>query len=275
MLKNKKIALLGNGFMATAIVTGLLNKKVAEKQNLFFVNGKYPEAAISSAKQLGINYGEPEALQNVDIIILAFKPQDFSQAVSMYRPYINKGTLIISIMAGIEIETIQAAFSEEIAVIRVMPNLALAAAKSASAYALGQYVNENDLSLFEEIFSSLGIIKRVDEPLLSQVTALSGSGPAYFYFLAECMIEAAVSAGLDKNTAFELCRQTMLGTAALWEKEETLPLEMRQRITSEKGTTDTAIKSMQKHDLYKAVDFAMNAAANRADEIARELKEGI
>lgn len=272
MLKDKKLAILGSGFMAKAIAGGLVKSGAVSEDNIIIINSYDAENAKKYADSMSMKYGTEKDLPCADIVICAFKPQNLAEAKIMYAPYWNQNQLVISIMAGIEIEMLEDMVPKGTKVIRTMPNLALGVEKSATAYSLGTNADNADGALCEEIFGVLGIVEKTEEKNISTVTGLSGSGPAYFYYLAECMIESAVEQGLERSVAETLCKQTFLGTAKLWENDDASPDEMRRRITSAKGTTDAAIRTMQACGLAEAVNKGCRAAADRSNELAKEMK---
>jgi len=268
---SQKIALLGCGFMAKAIAKGLIEKNVLPGESIVAINDHNPASAEAFAAELGTACGPKEAVSGVDAAIICFKPQTFLEAMPVYAAYMRPGQLLISIMAGITMEDIHTQLPEGVAVIRAMPNLALAVGLSATGYAADEIATAEQIQLCEKIFGSLGIVNAVPESDIRGVTALSGSGPAYFYYLAECMIAAAVAEGMDEAAALALCKQTFVGTAELWKNEEASPAEMRRRITSAKGTTDAAIRSMTAGGLGELVARGMEACRSRSDEMAREM----
>ena len=270
-MNKKKIAVLGCGFMAKAIVRGLIEKEVFPAENIIIINEHNPASAEALAATCGARAGRAEAIAGADAAIICFKPQSFTQAMPEYARHMRAGQLLISIMAGIAISDISAVLPEGVEVMRAMPNLALSVGMSATGYAAGAGVSDENRALCAEIFSSLGVADEVPEVDICGVTALSGSGPAYFYYLAECMIEAAVSAGMDRAAAQRLCKQTFVGTAELWKNDAAPPEEMRRRITSAKGTTDAAIKAMTAAGLPGAVAEGMQACRARSDEMGREM----
>jgi pyrroline-5-carboxylate reductase len=268
---NKKIALLGCGFMARAIASGLIKNGVVEAGNITAINSHNPDSAKRFAAELRTLSGGAESVSGADVVIIAFKPQSFGAAMPVYAAHIAPRTLVVSIMAGIRISDIEAALPAGTPVIRAMPNLALSVQLGAVGYACGKSAGSAESSLFAELFSALGVVRELGEDGISGVTAVSGSGGAYFYYLAECMEAAAVEAGMERKTAEALVKQTFIGFAELWARENQPASEMRRRITSAKGTTDAAIRKMQELDFSGIVSKAMEACRARSDELAEEM----
>ena len=268
-----RIAILGSGYMAKAIVKGLLQSHVYNigPDDILMINPVDPDGAKEFCKETGIFFGEPEELSKAFAVIACFKPQNLNEAMPVYSPYLSGNQVFLSILAGVEIATLEK-FLPATPVVRLMPNLALSAGKSATAFALGSKANAAHAELCETLFGALGQVRQVEEPMISVVTALSGSGPAYFYYLAEAMTDAAVALGMERETAEALCKQTFLGTAALWAEDNAPPSEMRKRITSKKGTTEAALTAMAEGKLPEVILSGMAAAKRRSDELAEEMK---
>lgn len=267
---SETLALLGCGFMAGAIAKGLIEKNVIPAKNIIAINTHNPASAEKFAAGLGTSFGGAEAIAEADAAIICFKPQNYKTAMPEYAAYMHPGQLLISIMAGITSSDIKSLLPEGVEVIRVMPNLALAVGMSATGCADGEASPEHR-ALCRKIFDSLGSISEVTEADLTGVTAIAGSSPAYFYYLAECMIKAAVEAGMDENAARTLCKQAFIGTAELWKNDDAPPAEMRRRITSARGTTDAAIRAMEAGGLEKAVADGMAACRERSLEMGIEM----
>ncbi len=273
MLKNKKLLIIGSGYMGEAIIKGLLSKNVVLKENLCVVNPVFNEQAKSLTKKYAINLAGPQNIKEADIIILAFKPQNLAEAANMYKDSFKEGQLIISILAGVTTEKLEASFNLPMAVIRTMPNLALGAGQSATAYCRGKLVNNADILLAEEIFANLGAVVEIKESDMEAVTALSGSGPGYIYYLAEAMVEGGCNLGLKRDTALALTIQTFLGAAVLLKESGGEPSEMRKKISSAGGSTEAGVKAMEANNFFKAVLEGMKAAHKRTHELGEASKE--
>lgn len=265
---DKKIAFIGTGFMGGAMISGLVSSGVIEPCGVLAVNPVDKKSALDLAEKYGVVAAAAEDIKSADVVFFAIKPQEFETAVEMYGEFFTPDKLYLSIIAGISTEKIESAIKGA-PVIRLMPNLALSVGKSATVYALGKAADEEDARLTEDLFSVLGVVRRVDEDMISVVTALSGSGPAYFYLLAEEMARYAVSDGLDPELAEELAVQTLKGTAALIEQSMESPVEMRRRITSKKGTTEAGVGAMLEAGFGEAVSKGCMAARLRSDELGK------
>lgn len=262
------LAIIGSGFMARSLAGGLISTKTVSAENITVINPTEPESRDRFAADFGCIAGEFADITGKDAVLFAVKPQNFAEAAEMYKSYISKDSAVMSIMAGMSTSAISDALGGR-RVVRFMPNLAMSKMKSATAYAPGEFATEDDCALAEKIFSPLGVVVRVREDQMSDVTALSGSGPAYFCRLAEAMIAAAVDRDFDPDGARQLAVQTIVGTAKLLEDGTLSPAELRERITSKGGTTYAALCSMNDTDFDGSVKAAFEAARKRSDELGK------
>lgn len=260
------VAVIGSGFMARSFIGGLISTGTVSPDGITVVNPVDPEGRDRLARDLGCAAGEPSDLAGKTAVLYAIKPQSFGEAPSMYREYIGEGTLVMSIMAGVSSASVSSALGGR-RVVRFMPNMAMSELEGATAYALGATASDADARLAELLFRPLGLVVRVDEAQMSDVTALSGSGPAYFCRLCEAMTSAAVENGFDPEAAEQLAVQTLIGTAALLKSTGISPAELRERITSKGGTTYAALRAMDAADFDGATSSAYNAAKKRSDEL--------
>ncbi len=265
---NGKIAFIGVGFMAGAMIDSLLNSNFADGEHIYAINEAFPELNEKAALEHKITCGTAEDLQNCDVVVFSVKPQIFPEVLEMYGKYLSADKLYISIMAGITLDRLSD-ISEGARIIRCMPNLALSVGEAATAYALGKYASAEDEYLVREIFGKVGTVKRVNEEMLSAVTALSGSGPAYFCRLCEALENAAIEFGMDAESARELSVQTLIGTAKLLSESGSSPAELRTRVTSKKGTTEAALCAMDDMGFDDSVKAAFESARKRSDELSK------
>lgn len=268
MAKRETIAFIGSGFMARAMIGGIVGSGVRPRGAVMTVNPVEPDSAAEAASLYGIRVGGIADLADADVVVFAVKPQQFGDALRMYRDRFTHDKLYLSIMAGISVSSLEEAIPGA-AVVRLMPNLALSVAKSAIAYVPGGRATEEDCRLVEEIFSTMGVVLRVGEDMMSAVTALSGSGPAYFCLLAEALSEAAREDGMDGDVADSLALQTLLGTAKLLEEMKISPAELRRRVTSKKGTTEAGLLAMEASGFSAAAADGFRAAKKRSDELGK------
>lgn len=264
----KKIAFIGTGFMAGAMIDGIISGEVADRKNLYAINDAFPEIAAESAEKFGINHGTCDDIRDCDIVVFGVKPQIFPEAVEMYGKYFTPDKLYLSIMAGISVSKLEENVGGN-RVVRLMPNMALSVGQSATVYVLGGGCGEVEAEITEAIFTPLGLIRRVDEDMIPIITAISGSGPAYFCRLAEALTASGIAHGLDGDFAHELAVQTLIGTAAIIEKTGIDPATLRTRVTSKKGITEAALAAMTDTGFDESVEAAIVAAIKRNEELGK------
>lgn len=258
-LKNKEIAFIGAGNMAEALIRGLLASKTLPASHIIAADVR-PERLEELRKAFGIRTGKPEA----DIIILAVKPQQMSDALAQ----VAGEHLLISIAAGITTSRIEKEMGGKPRVVRVMPNTPALVGAGAAALCKGRYATDDDLATAETILGAVGTTVRVEEKLMDAVTALSGSGPAYIFYVTEAMIKAGVQAGLSEELAKKLATQTVFGAAKLLAESDESPASLRQKVTSPGGTTEAALKVMRDRKLAEIFVDAVAAAAQRSRELS-------
>ena len=269
MSLEKNIGFLGFGNMGQAIGNGLLESGEISHNQLvlydLFVDklSNYGEQGSILAQSL------PELAQKSGILILATKPQDMKSALEGLEVDKCGDTLYISIAAGLSISFFEKHLGSSARIIRVMPNTPALVAAGAAAYALNDACTEADEALVRTIFDSVGIGRRVKESAIDAVTALSGSGPAYYFYLVECFVKAGVELGLSDKQATELAVQTLYGAGKMLREAGESPATLRENVTSKGGTTYAALESFRGDKLEKIVFNAMNAASERSRELGK------
>lgn len=250
---NKKIAIIGLGNMGRTIRDGILKKKLINKNQLFVSNKQ-------SANRLVAN--------QAGILIIAVKPQVIKIVLEEIKDVMLKDKLIISIAAGVEIKSIKKILGKEHRIIRVMPNLCAKVNQSVSCWVKNKNVSDKDIKIFKKIFQSIGQeTKLKNENLLDQVTAISGSGPAYVFYLAELLTKSAVKIGLDKKLAYKLVSQTLVGSSEYLKKSKESPKTLRQKVTSKGGTTEVAFNKIAESEFESIFLSAIKSAYKRAIEL--------
>lgn len=265
-----KIVFVGAGAMAEAIINGLTKSNKISPTSIHVTN-KSDVNQLNYLKQtynVQILCEQKEALTKANIVFLAMKPKDAQEALTSLAPYLNKDATIISVIAGINIQTIINALGNR-PVARVMPNTSAAVGMSASALCWNELIADESKLLIIDLLESIGSVKVVEEDDLHVVTALSGSGPAYFYYFAEQFESAAVQHGLDSGDARQLFIQTMEGAAQMLKKGDVEPSELRRRVTSPGGTTEAGLEQLMEHKVSEAIFACIHAAENRSREIGK------
>lgn len=259
----KKLSIVGGGKMGEALLAGLLSADWASSEDISVVEpdearreelqGKFKEVECSATLTISDNY------------LLAVKPQLISTVCEELN--IHNPRRVISIAAGVTIQSIEANFDSDTAVLRVMPNTPAMVGEGMSAIAAGSFTSPEDLDWASSILSAVGEVVIVNETALDAVTGLSGSGPAYLFYLAEAMIQAGIANGLDPSVADVLTRQTLLGASTLLTKSGVTPEELRNSVTSPNGTTAAAIQYFQSNNFLALVQNAVSAATDRSKEL--------
>jgi pyrroline-5-carboxylate reductase len=268
MIMESKVVFVGAGNMAEAIVSGMVAGNFCAPEKIIMTDVR-PERLAELEGEYGVSTTtDNKVVKNAEIVVLAVKPQVMMDVLKGIAPALRKETLIISIAAGIPASKIEAALGGKHRVVRVMPNTPALVGQGASAIAAGTNADEADLEVTETILGCVGLTVRVKEGDLDAVTALSGSGPAYVFYLLEGMLAAAEQMGLDKETARKLALKTVAGAARLMEDSGETAEALRAKVTSKGGTTEAAIRSLDEAGVKDAVVQALLAAQKRSVELS-------
>ena len=260
-------ALIGVGKLGEALLSGLLRA------------GTKPEDVIGAeryetrAREISETYGvptaaPPEAVAQADVVLLAVKPQDMRSALKEIAGSLRPETLVVSMAAGITTSLLEEELPAGTHVVRVMTNTPVFVDEAMSAVSPGTHATEEHLVLVEEFLRHVGRVIRVPEHQQDAVTALSGSGPAYFFYLVEAMIDAGILLGLPRAVAAELIVQTAVGSARMLKESDEHPVVLREAVMSPAGTTISAIRVMEDHGVRAAMLAALEAARDRSRELA-------
>lgn len=252
-----------------ALLRGLLSGGWREPSEVA-VTVRDDERAADLADRYGVaaTTSNAEAVRDAALVVIAVKPQDFEELFGEIGGLLTPETTVLSVAAAIPTAAIERLISEDVPVVRAMPNRAATVHESVAGLCAGAHAGEEHLALAEAALSHLGAVVRVPEPYMDAVTAVSGSGPAYFALLAEAMIEAGILLGLSREVSTQLVVQTMLGTARLLRDEHLHPVELREQVTSPGGTTIQAIKELESAGVRAAFLNAIQAAVDRSRELA-------
>jgi len=268
-LRNKTVAFIGAGNMGEALIRGLLGAKMVPPSRIIAadVRAERREFFMSSFGVQAVD-DNVEAVKAADIVLLAVKPQQMSELLAGLKPVMSGAKLMISIAAGVTTARIEQELGGQARVVRVMPNTPALVGAGAAALAKGAYATNNDLVSAESILGAVGIVVRVEEKLMDAVTALSGSGPAYIFYVTEALIRAGVAAGLDEALAKKLAIQTVFGAAKLLVESGEEPESLRRKVTSPGGTTEAALKVLGEGRLVELFTEAISAAQKRSRELS-------
>jgi pyrroline-5-carboxylate reductase len=269
----KLLAIIGAGNMAEAIARGILRAKVCAASQIVATDPSAQRRALF-AQDLHIPTTESnaDASRDARIITLAVKPQKMAEALAAIRDVIDpERTLLISIAAGIRIEFIrsQLGSTRPWRIVRAMPNTPMLVGAGVTALARGEHATDDDLQQARQIFEAGGPVIEVAEDKLDAVTAISGSGPAYFFYLVEQMIRAGVENGLSETEAMLLAARTAVGAGRMLESTSESPAELRRKVTSPGGTTAAAIDTMSSGGFERIIGDAIRAATERGRELGK------
>ncbi len=264
------VAIIGAGVMGESLLSGLIRSGRRAEDLLV------GEKRRARATELEDRYGvavvtNVEAARRADTLMLVVKPQDMGDLLDELSPVVAPGQLVVSLAAGITTAFIESRLPAGVAVVRVMPNTPALVDEGMAAISRGSHCDESHLAEAESLMSATGRVLRVPERQQDAVTAISGSGPGYIFFVVESMIEAGVHLGLPRSTAAELVVQTVVGSAKLLRDTGEHPVVLRERVTSPGGTTAAALRQLEEHKVRAAFLVAIEAARDRS----RALAEGM
>ncbi len=265
----EKIGFIGAGSMAEAIIAGLIKGNVFKAEQIIVSNRSNSERLKELSSRYGVEttHDKQKLVKEASIILLAMKPKDIRAGLDGINQLIHN-QVIVSVLAGISIQTITTILGKEAAIVRAMPNTSAAILKSATAIAGSNSVTTKQMNKCKTLFEAIGMCKIVEEDQLDAVTGLSGSGPAYIYYLVEAMEKAAVEVGLDPFVARDLIVQTLLGASEMIAASDKHPSQLRKEVTSPNGTTEAGITILKE----KQVEEAFISCIKRATERSNELK---
>ena len=270
MSENQHLGFIGAGNMTTALIKGLIESGVYERQHLLAAD-KDEDALKRVSGSFGVKCYESnlKVTSESSIVVLAVKPQNMREALDEMKAAISDHHLIISIAAGIPLKMIREIAGREIPLIRVMPNTPALVQKGVSALAAGALATAEHMAKAKEIFGAVGDTVVVEETMMDAVTALSGSGPGYVFRIMECMVDAGVAVGLERETSLRLVVQTFIGAAHLAKESDESLSKLRQMVTSPGGTTAAGLAVFDEKGLKKMTMKAIDAACKRSLELGK------
>jgi pyrroline-5-carboxylate reductase len=265
----RRIAILGAGKIGESLLAGLLSSGWREPAEIV-VTGRRQERVDELRERYGVHatLSNTEAVRDAAIVVVAVKPQDFDVLLGEIGGLLTPEQTVLSIAAAIPTAAIEGHVADGVPVVRAMPNAPATVHEGVAGVTAGAHAGDAHLALAEEVLTHVGSVVRVPERYMDAVTAVSGSGPAYFALLAEAMIEAGILLGLSREVSTQLVVQTMLGTARLLRDEHMHPVELREMVTSPGGTTIRAIRELERAGVRAAFLNAIQAAMERSRELA-------
>lgn len=265
-----RLGVIGAGKMGGALIRGVLSAGLCPPDRVCFscasAQSRTRLAQETGARPLANN---SEVLAASDLVVLAVKPQVAPQVLREIAPFVSPRHLIVSLVAGLRLATLEAVLGKQTRLVRAMPNTPCLVAASATAYCANAAASPEDLRIVEQLFAAVGECLPVSEALLDAVTGLSGSGPAYVAIFIEALTDGGVRAGLPRDIAYRLALQTVLGTAKMLRETGIHPAQLKDMVTSPGGTTIAGLQALEQGGFRAAVMNCVLAATLRAEELGR------
>ena len=268
----KQIGFIGAGSIAEAMIKGMLQKKVAKPEHIFVTNHANQARLEQLQRDYNIQICSKAELgfmiDQIETIVLAFKPKDLVPGLAQLKECNLEGKCIVSVLAGVPTKLIEDELQVKgLSVIRAMPNTSSAVGESATALTRGRFVREVDFQHVVEMFQAVGLVEEVQEVQMDAITGLSGSGPAYVYYMIEALVDAGIQLGLEKEMAKRLVYQTVVGAARMLQEASEEPAELRRQITSPNGTTMAGISILSNLNFQQSIIEAVWKACERSKEL--------
>ena len=262
------VAIFGAGVMGETLLAGLI--RAGRPASELVVTERREDRAAELREKHGVEVvGNVEAAEKADTLVFVVKPQDMGALCDEIAPHVRPGALVVSLAAGITTEFLESHLPQGCPVVRVMPNTPALVDQGMAALAPGAHCDQEHLVEARQLLEAVGRVVVLDEKHLDAVTAISGSGPAYFFYIVEAMIEAGVFLGLPRSTATELVVQTCYGAATMLRETGEHPSVLREQVTSPGGTTVAALRTLDDHKVRAAFISALEAARDRSHELGQ------
>ncbi|RYL93498.1 pyrroline-5-carboxylate reductase [Sporolactobacillus sp. THM7-4] len=266
----KKIAFIGAGALAESLIRGFLNQNLITADRVWVTN----HSNIDRLNNLERNYhvhttrDKQLVLKGAEVVILAFKPGDTTDALESLKNLLTTDQLIISLMVGVPSSFIVSTVGLNLPIVRVMPNTSASIGLSATGIAPGQFATSRQIDVARKLFEAVGTVTEVEEPAIDVIAGLAGSGPAYLYYLAEAMQEAGVREGIPREDAARLVIQTLMGAVNLLNRSDKTAGELLREVATPGGTTEAGINALNRHQTKEAVIDCVRKAVHRAGELS-------
>lgn len=271
-MQDRTVGFLGAGNMAGALIKGLLAGALP-KDRVWASDVR--EERLADLAKLGIHTTKENAelLRTCDVVVLSVKPQVVDRVMPMVREHLREDAVLVSVAAGVSIDTLESSLEPGARVVRTMPNTAAIALAGATGIARGTHATDSDMEVAKALFSAVGRVVVLDESLLDAVTGLSGSGPAYIMLIIEALADGGVKVGLHRETALTLAAQTVFGSAKLLLDTGMHPGALKDMVTSPGGTAIAGLHTLEAGGLRRTLIDAVEAATRRAEQLGQQMAE--
>lgn len=268
----KKLAFIGVGNMASAIINGILSSgaKVASANDLVHFDRFETQCAPFAARGVEVAKSAPDAVKSAEYVLIAVKPQNLGELLDELSPLDLDNKTFISICAGVSTETISRRLGKAVPIVRCMPNTPLSIGLGVTAMSRNRLVSDAGYEFARGIFTAAGMVIDLDESQMNTVICVNGSSPAYFYYFIDAMVKSARAQGLDCDNIVEAVCRTIIGSAEMLMRSGKTPEELIRAVTSPKGTTEQAMNELYAADVASTIDKAMRACTERAEEMPKE-----
>lgn len=275
-ISQAKIAFVGAGSMAEAIVRGLIQTEVANPQNVYMMNRSNQDRLAFLRSEYGLHATSDPAtkdayIREADVVVLCMKPKDVESSFAELQHLLNEQQLLVSVIAGLSIAKVEKLLQTNMPIVRTMPNTSSTIGLGATGMSFSSTVNDTFKQLVIQMFEAVGTVTIVDEDKLEILTGVSGSGPAYVYYFMEAMIHAGIEGGLTEEDARQLTLQTFLGAAHMVQHTKEDPAELRRKVTSPNGATQKSIEALDRFQFSEAITQAVFSSAARAKEMGEQI----
>lgn len=261
------IAILGTGKMGEALMSGLLRAGFHPSDIMATARREDRAQALRDRYDVQV-VSNIDAAKTADTLVLAVKPQDMGTLLGEIAPHVPSGKLVISVAAGITTSFVESRLGDEVPVVRVMSNTPVLVDEAMSVISAGAHASEVHLKHTEDLLKPVGKVLRIPESQQDAATALSGSGPAYFFYLVEAMVDAGILLGMPRAAALDMVTQSIVGAAIMLRDSGEHPVILREAVTSPGGTTISAIAELERHRVRAAFLAAIEAARDRSRQLA-------
>lgn len=275
-LRDARIAFIGAGSIAEAMIRGLIQQNIARPGHIVVTNRSNHERLqeLQNRYQIRIpmdSEHKEELIRQADIVVLAIKPKDAGDTLPLLKPLLHTKQLIVSVIAGLTIETMESLLDPRLPIVRSMPNTSITIGLGVTGLSFSSRVTSAQQELASDIFESVGIVTIVEESKLDLVTGISGCGPAYVYYMMEAIQKAGIANGLSEEDARALTIQTVLGAAHMTSETGESPETLRRKVSSPGGATMAAIEVLEQHQFSDTIGRAVMRATHRSKEMGEEI----